>query len=298
MLLDSPTARAQVLRAIFPESETMRVDRNHVQGFREHLADMGVSARTVEKWSQNVMLARKRVLCPYESWREADVLEYLKEQRKRDIAAETWRGYRFALQAFFRDYLDRDWDIWDKPLRAPERRQPGRCINSEEWRAVYRKIRNPIHAAVLGMCWSCGLRISEACRIEITHFEESGNLRVVGKGEKLRYVPIPPRILEYLRSLWRRHRNPRYLFPQSDNTKCVSPDVVAETWRLARIEAGIKQRYGTHSLRHGYATRLYDADIPEDVIRQLLGHAQVSTTRRYLHVTPDQQRRVVEVIAG
>lgn len=298
MLLDSPQNKALVLRAIFPTLDQYKGESTYLDQFRAHLEIVGVSARTQEKWVQNVRLARRRIQLPFGSWEESDVVNYLKEQRKRDIAAETWRGYRFALQAFCRDFQDRDWDCFDKPMRAPERRTPGRCIDAETWRAIYRQIQSPIHGAVLGMCWVSGLRISEACRIRVTDWEERGMLRVLGKGERTRYVPVPPRTLQYLRTLWLAHRHPQYLFPQGDMTKPVSPDVVAETFRRARITAGITDPYGTHALRHGYATRLYDAGISEDVIRQLLGHAQVETTRRYLHVTPDQQRRVIEVVTG
>jgi len=69
--------------------------------------------------------------------------------------------------------------------------------------------------AILALIYHCGLRLGEACRIEVGHIDgKRGVLRVInGKGGKHREVPISPEMVGRLREFWKQHRNPKYLFP-------------------------------------------------------------------------------------
>ena len=294
-ILDYPAARRQVVRATIGPDE-FEQSRRHEDGFIAHLALCGASERTQKKYVESVRLFARRVGCTYEVATENMVGRYLADQRERGIARDTWRGYRFALQAFYRDYLGRDWDLFDKPMRGPERRQVGKEISREEFVRAWRLVREPIHAGVLGLCFACGLRISEACAVRIEDFRPDGQLLIRGKGAHERLVPVPEKSREYLRAMWLGHRDKEWLFPRKSGGGHISADVVGDTWRQARRLAGIRYPYGTHSLRHAYATRLYEAGIPDEVIRQLLGHADMRTTRTYLHVTAAQRERVLAVI--
>jgi site-specific recombinase XerD len=294
-ILDYPAARRQVARATIGPEE-LEQSRSLEQGFQAHLALCGASARTQKKYAESVRLFARRAGCTLEEAGEDTVGAYLADQRARGIARDTWRGYRFALQAFYRDYLGRDWDLFDKPLRGPERRQVGSEISRADFVAAWRQVREPIHAGALGLCYACGLRISEACAVRIEDFREDGQLLIRGKGAHERLVPVPEKAREYLRAMWLGHKDKEWLFPRRSGGGHVSADVVGETWRQARRLAGIHYPYGTHSLRHAYATRLYEAGIPDEVIRQLLGHADMRTTRTYLHVTAAQRQQVLAVV--
>ena len=131
--------------------------------------------------------------------------------------------------------------------------------------------------------YACGLRIGEAAKVEIGDIESAkGPLRVIGKGDKERRVPLPDAMLAELRRLW---RNPRWVRPDRSGTGPVSKNALWRTFRLAVRAAGIKRPVSPHSLRHSYATRLVKQGIEARVVQILLGHVNIATTAAYLHLT-------------
>ena len=75
-------------------------------------------------------------------------------------------------------------------------------------------MRNPVHKACLALMYSCGLRISEAATLQIGAIDGANlRLRIIGKGDRERFTPLPQPVLDDLRRLWKTHRNPRWLFP-------------------------------------------------------------------------------------
>jgi site-specific recombinase XerD len=110
-------------------------------------------------------------------------------------------------------------------------------------------------------------------------------VRVVGKGNKERRVPLPQPVLDELRRLWKTHRNPRWLCPSRSRNGPISRDALYPTFRAAADEAGITKRLTPHSLRHGYATRLLESGVDTRIVQILLGHAGIATTAIYTHLT-------------
>jgi integrase/recombinase XerD len=134
--------------------------------------------------------------------------------------------------------------------------------------------------------YGCGLRIGEAVSLEIGAIDSAnGLLRITGKGNKQRLVPLPQSLLDDLRTLWLTHRNPRWLFPRRDGTGPICRIVLGQTFRSACAKAGIKLAATSHSLRHSYATRLLENGVDTRVVQILLGHANIATTAIYTHLT-------------
>jgi integrase/recombinase XerD len=134
--------------------------------------------------------------------------------------------------------------------------------------------------------YGCGLRIGEAAPLEIGAIDSANLvLRITGKGDKQRLVPLPRPLLNDLRNLWRTHRNPRWLFPKRDGTGPICRVVLGQTFRSAIAAAGIEQRFTPHGLRHSYATRLLENGVDTRVVQILLGHANIATTAIYTHLT-------------
>jgi integrase/recombinase XerD len=138
--------------------------------------------------------------------------------------------------------------------------------------------------------YACGLRISEAAALEVGAIDGSNLLlRIIGKHDKERFVPLPRPALDDLRRLWLTHKNPRWLFPNRAGTKPVSPYVLCVTFRAAVRAAGITAKPTPHSLRHSYATRLIENGIDTAVAQILLGHSKIATTTIYTHLTEPTQ---------
>jgi integrase/recombinase XerD len=133
--------------------------------------------------------------------------------------------------------------------------------------------------------YACGLRIGEAVALEIGSIDNSNLLlRVIGKGNRERCVPLPQPVLDDLRKLWLAHRNPRWLFPNRSGTAPVGRDTLHNTFAMVARAAGIAGAT-SHSLRHSYATRLLENGVDTRVVQILLGHANIATTAIYTHLT-------------
>jgi integrase/recombinase XerD len=151
-------------------------------------------------------------------------------------------------------------------------------------------LANPIHRGCFRLIYACGLRISEAAPLSVTAIDKTtGLLRVVGKGNKERLVPVPRPVHESLRRMWQAqdHRDRRWLFPNGWRTGPVVPHVLVRTFAEAAKAADLPgaRRATPHTLRHAYATRLFEEKVDTRLIQILLGHANIATTTIYTHLT-------------
>jgi integrase/recombinase XerD len=110
-------------------------------------------------------------------------------------------------------------------------------------------------------------------------------LRIIGKGNKERRVPLPQPVLDALREMWKTHCNHRWLFPNRAGTRPVTYEVLARTLAHAARAAGIRRRVTPHMLRHSYATRLLEHGVDLRTIQILLGHQSITSTLIYTHLT-------------
>ena len=157
--------------------------------------------------------------------------------------------------------------------------------------------------------YACGLRISEAAGLEVGAIDKVDKVvRIVGKGDKERRVPLPQPVLDGLRAMWavdgKRHGNRRWVFPNHQGTGPVSTRVLERTFAAAATAAGLpdERRPTPYTLRHSYATRLMEKGVDTRVVQILLGHANIATTALYTHLTEPTRaglRRLLdEVMAG
>lgn len=151
---------------------------------------------------------------------------------------------------------------------------------------------DPRHRLAISLAGDCGLRVAELTSVCASDVNRSSlGLRVMGKGRKVRVVPIPARVAALL-PLWRQlSTNPR-LVPRSSRT-------VRRWVRAAAVAAGVYLPVGNavHTLRHTYATRLIRAGVRLDVVQRLLGHARLSTTAVYLHSSMDDLHDAMAALA-
>ena len=210
---------------------------------------------------------------------------------------------RASLRCFYADCLKRtDWTVF-KEL-AIRRVEPLPVVLSrEEVARVLGALREPRFRACLRLIYHCGLRVSEAVPIEVSHIDgKSLRLHVChAKGGKDRYVPLTPGLLTELRAWWVLHRNPRWLFPSPGRgwkdrsctlaeslrraTEPMSVSSVQMAFRLAREATGLKAAATVHTLRHSYATHLLEEGVSIRLISQYLGHESLETTVIYTHLT-------------
>ena len=136
--------------------------------------------------------------------------------------------------------------------------------------------------------YACGLRISEATTLEVTAINRAARvLRIIGKGNTERHVPLPQPLLDELGRLWRSHRNRRWLFPNRAGTSSLDNRVLSRSFTAAAVAAGIRQKVTPHTLRHSYATRLLENRVDTRVVQILYTHL-TTPTRASLHTLLDR----------
>jgi integrase/recombinase XerC len=155
-------------------------------------------------------------------------------------------------------------------------------------------------AAILEVIYSCGLRVSELCRLCAADIDWSQQLVCVrGKGKKERLVPIGAPALEAIRAYWKHRTSPvqagRAVFSaRPDKTTPLSPRTVQLRLKKYLCSAGLDPNMTPHKLRHSFATHLLDAGADLRSVQELLGHAHLVTTQVYTHITTERLKRAYD----
>jgi integrase/recombinase XerD len=205
-----------------------------------------------------------------------------------------------ALRFFYLHVLKRPTEVIETAL--PRMKKPvlrPRIYSPEQvGRLLQVNGLNLKHRTILMTTYAAGLRVSEVCNLRPEHIlSERGQIRIEqGKGAKDRYTVLSPRLLEQLRAYWRIYRpQGGWVFPSGYwPDRHLTPDAVMLVFERATKLAGLPNNGGIHSLRHSFATHLLEAGVALPVIQRLLGHANLATTSRYLHV----RREVIAELKG
>lgn len=190
-----------------------------------------------------------------------------------------------GLRFFYRHTLNRKIDIEHIPLPRYEKKLP-MILSKEEVKALLEAPKNLGHRAILATMYGSGLRVSEVTNLKMSDLDRDRKVIWVrrGKGHKDRQVMLAEPLREVLIAYWRWKRPTDWLFPGGKPDCHIARETVFETCRKAARLAGITKAVHPHSLRHAFATHLLDDGVSLLVIQKLLGHANLKTTARYLHV--------------
>lgn len=146
--------------------------------------------------------------------------------------------------------------------------------------------------AAIEVLYSCGLRVSELCNLLLSDlYLDEGFLRVTGKGNKQRLVPISERAIRELKS-WFAFRNSinikpgeeDYVFISAARKKHLSRITVFHNIKVYAEQAGIQKIISPHTFRHSFATHLLEGGANLRAIQTMLGHESISTTEIYTHI--------------
>jgi site-specific recombinase XerD len=210
---------------------------------------------------------------------------YLIEQRQ--LSPQSVNCFVSAAKFLYTVTLEMPWthDAFTRlkvPVKIPV------VLTAAEVETFFRHIGIPQYRAVLMVCYSSGLRISEAVSLTIGDIDSQRMLIHVhhGKGDKERYTILSTRMLAVLRAYWKIHRSTHWLFPGLMKGTHVRPATIQDACRQAAQSAGIAKRITPHTLRHSFATHLLENGTDTRAIQVLLGHSSIETTARYINVTP------------
>jgi integrase/recombinase XerD len=156
--------------------------------------------------------------------------------------------------------------------------------------------------AMLETLYSCGLRVSELITLKISDlFFNEGFIRVIGKGDKQRFVPINEQTQKYINiyiNLIRTHLPIKKGFEDTvflnRNGKQLTRNMVFIVIKNLAEKAGLRKNISPHTFRHSFATHLLERGADLRSIQQMLGHESITTTEIYMHVDKTFLREVIE----
>ena len=278
------------------------------QEFLKYLAvERNVSPRTLKAYREALAAFHKKNAKPWKKCTTDDFRDYLFDIMKRGQARSYVRLQFSALRAFYKFLSDRK-GLTNDPLRALQLpkidkklplvlTQPqisellGAPLKVPKERAApkWMPLRD---VAIMEMFYSSGLRLSELAALDVPHVDlYTESVRVFGKGRKERVVPIGAPALDAIqkyRSAANVHSGS--LFINSRRGRISSRSIWLVLKRYLR-HTSIPISISPHKLRHSFATHLLDRGADLRSVQALLGHASLSTTQIYTHVTVERLKK-------
>lgn len=282
--------------------------------------DRHLDAAWLEKGlSDNTLASYRRDLCAWEAFLqkqgvsvlEADrsrLLQYLGDLHRRGVSPRSTARLLSCLRGFYRYHL-REGRIAGDPTADIDSPRLGRPLPKSLGEDDVERLLDAPDAAVpvelrdkamLELLYACGLRVSELVSLAMHQLGLSqGVVRVVGKGDKERLIPMGEEALEWLN---RYLRSARPDLARGGKTDVVFPSsrgrqMTRQTFwhriKLYAVRAGIdRSRLSPHTLRHAFATHLINHGADLRVVQLLLGHSDLSTTQIYTHVARERMKHL------
>lgn len=286
----------------------------HIEQFLLYLAaERGMSANYRSSVRQSLTHFRhwleSRALAP-DAVQDAHLVEYHHDLLAEGHAASSSRVMMVHLRIFFR-YLAATHALPANPAALIQGGRVGMHIPQTLTDGAVECLLESIDPqdlpygardrAILEMLYGSGLRVSELISLRPEHVDwDEGFLRITGKGDKTRYVPLGGEAAQALRH-YREHARhlllregkptPRVLF-LSKLGGPLTRERIRQIIKQRALEAGIDENVFPHILRHSFATHLLENGADLRVIQDMLGHADLSTTQIYTHV---EQKRLIKL---
>ncbi|MGQ9507846.1 MAG: tyrosine recombinase XerC [Thermodesulfobacteriota bacterium] len=211
-----------------------------------------------------------------------------------------------TLRSFFR-YLIREKVITNNPAKAVstpkvEKSLPSSLTVDEAFRLMDSPNRETggkalRDRAILELLYSSGLRVGELVNLNLNHLDFTlGIVKVLGKGRKERIVPVGSKALEALRLYLEKRMDKGPDSPLFINLRGgrLTARSVGRLIKKYTDSSGIVRKVSPHTLRHTFATHLLDSGAEIREIQEMLGHSSLSTTQRYIHLTPGKLMEVYD----
>ena len=275
----------------FPESLRLRLS--------EDLHLTGKAKRTHDGYIRAV-----RQLSDFAQKSPAEVTEhevrqfFLHLKIDREFAYGSLRVALSGVKFFFAHTCKRDWEIFAM-LKLMNVNALPEVLTIEQCHRLIDATTTTRMRAYFWTVYSLGLRLNEALHLQVGDIDAARRMVYVhrGKGAKDRYLPLPASTLRLLRSYWLTHRHAKLIFPADGRNHTLAKNGISQAknpMSESAVQGAIKQitdamklgkKVSTHTLRHSYATHLLEDGVGLKALQKLLGHASLSPTLIYLHLT-------------
>jgi len=278
------------------------------------LIERGLSKNSIESYERdinrlvNYLVVNKIDKTPI-SITQNDIKEFIYTSAK-DLQPRSQSRLISGLKSFFNFLIFEDY-ITTNPLELIESPKIGRklpdTISTNEIDLIISMVdlshpQGERNRTILETLYSCGLRVSELINLQLSDlFFEEGFIRVIGKGNKQRFVPINHQTIKYI-SIYineiRVHQKPQKGFEDTlflnRRGKMLTRNMIFTIVKELGIKAGIQKKISPHTFRHSFATHLLENGADLHAIQQMLGHESITTTEIYVHVDRSYLKNVME----
>jgi len=294
--------------------------REDIESFLNYLTvEKGYSENTVAAYRNDLMdlakfaedeAAKKSVMPVWENFGRQEVLSYLLQLKERNYAATTVARKVAATKSFF-GFMVAENKLKDNPTQnigsphigksLPKPLSIGQVRLLLEQPTKQDTLEAKRDKAMLELLYASGMRVSELVALNLGDVNTNNNfVRCFGKGKKERLIPIYERasrsVKEYIdetRSKMTRNKSENALFLNPRGERLTRQGFWQKLKEYAR-SANLEGKISPHTLRHSFATHMLSGGANLRSVQELLGHANISTTQVYTHLTSDQIRRTYE----
>jgi len=277
-----------------------------IDNFRTYLKiERSMSRNTVASYCSDVEKLLRECPCAPELIDDEDILKYLKERP--ELSKRSQARVLSSFRSFF-EWLVLEGLVKDNPCDRIDSPKLGRylpdVLSVEEVESMIGSVdtstwQGKRDKAILETLYGCGLRVSEAVglRISCLYFDE-GFVRIIGKGNKERLVPLGEMAAEALSSYLQ--ERPAPATQDADDLvflnrfgKSLSRVSMFKMIKTAALLAGIRKDISPHTFRHSFATHLIENGADLRLVQEMLGHESVVTTEIYTHIDTSTWHRNV-----
>jgi len=294
--------------------------KEHIDNFLNYLAvEKGFSENTIDAYHNDLYQladfvteesAGRGSIPSWTNFNRQEMLSYLLNLKERGYATTTVARKVAAARSFF-GFMVAEGNIKDDPIQNVSSPKMGKSLPKPiSVRQAMLLLEQPTKLsapeakrdrAMLELLYASGMRVSEMVSLNLDDINvESGDVRCFGKGHKERLIPIAPRaattVKEYLqedRPSLARSEAEKALFLNARGERLTRQGL----WQILKgyaKSAGLEANITPHTLRHSFATHMLSGGADLRSVQELLGHANISTTQVYTHLTTEHVRRTYE----
>ena len=267
--------------------------------------ERALSPNTVEAYTSDLDNFFSHIAAEPSTVSTQDILDYLAENAR--LSKRSQSRLLSSLRSFF-DWLVMEGDRKDNPCDPVDSPKLGRylpeVLSVDEVTSIIDSVdlskwTGKRDKAILEILYGCGLRVSEAVGLKISNvYLDEGFVRVVGKGDKERIVPMGEMAAAAVREYMAVRPDPAS--PQYDDIlflnrfgKAISRVALFNMVKNQAMAAGVNKEISPHTFRHSFATHLIENGADLRVVQEMLGHESILTTEIYTHIDSSTWQRAI-----
>jgi integrase/recombinase XerD len=288
---------------------------SHIKGFKVWLRlERGLSENTASAYLSDLrkfaaFMESEAGLSNPEKVEAIHIRSYLSLVSSSGLKERTQARITSSIRTFFR-YLEDEIRDFESPTDLIEGPRIGRhlpeVLSPAEIDAMMQQIDRSApegerNRCILEVLFACGLRVSELTDLKLEDlYLQQEMIRVIGKGNKQRLVPVGSSAIKHLNLYLDQIRRPQaaakgyesYVFLSRRGRKLSRQSIFLLVKELA-LRAGITKNISPHTFRHSFATALVDANASLRAVQEMLGHESITTTEIYTHISRERLRETI-----